>query len=197
MSTMSCLNELPSPLVPLTSIGERKWYAIYTASNHERKIAGALQTKGIETFLPLYAMTKRWKNRTTVKIDVPLFPCYVFAKVARNESARVLEVPMVYSIVSNGREPLPVPESELNPMRIAIQHREFDPCPYVKVGMTARIRSGPLAGLQGVIIRKDAKLRVVLNIELIMKSVAVQVDANEIEMISENGARPAANAAMD
>lgn len=159
----------------------RKWFALYTASNHEKKIEQHLRMKEIESFLPLYTVTKRWKNRTTAKLELPLFAGYVFVKIERTESARVLEVPMVYSIVGNGRAALPLPDAEIEALRAGLHQRQVDPHPYVKVGSRARICSGALAGLEGIVVRKDAHLRVVLNIDLIMKSVAVHVTADELE----------------
>lgn len=167
---------MPVPIEPV-----RHWFALYTASNHEKKIEQLLRIKKIETFLPLYTATRRWKNRTTAKVQLPLFPCYVFVKIARKESIRVLEIPMVHSIVGNAREALALPDDEIAALRSGLHLRQVDPYPYVKTGARARIRSGPLAGLEGVVVRKDARLRVVLSIDLIMKSVAVQVDAAEIE----------------
>jgi len=167
--------------LPVKTEPLRNWFALYTASNHEKKIQEHLRMKEIEVFLPVYTAIRRWKNRTTVKVQLPLFACYVFAKIAPTESARVLEVPMVYSIVGNGREALPLPDTEIDALRAGLQLRRADPYPYVKAGVRARIRRGPLAGLEGVVVRKDGHLRVVLSLDLIMKSIAVQVDADELE----------------
>jgi len=160
---------------------ERNWFALYTASNHEKKVEQHLQMREIETFLPLYTVTRRWKNRVTASVKLPLFAGYVFARIARTESARVLEVPLVHSIVGNGREALPIPDTDIDALRSGLHLRQSEPYPYVKVGARARIRSGPLAGLEGVVVRKDGHLRVVLSLELIMKSIAVHVRADELE----------------
>jgi transcription antitermination factor NusG len=160
----------------------RNWFAIYTLSNQEKKAEQHLRMREIETFLPTHAVTKRWKNRMTVTTDVPLFTGYIFVKIKRTDSSRVLEVPCVHSIVGNGREALALPNEELEALRLGLQHRQADPCPYLKVGEMARIRSGALAGLKGIIVRKDGQLRVVLSIDQIMKSIAVHVTADEVEM---------------
>lgn len=159
----------------------RNWFALYTASNHEKKVEQHLRMKEIETFLPVHTVTRRWKNRTTAKVELPLFAGYVFAKIAVTESVRVLEIPMVYSIVGNGQKALPLPDTEIEALRSGLHLRQVDPYPYVKVGARARICSGALSGLEGVVIRKDAHLRVVINIDLIMKSIAVHVNADELE----------------
>src|SRR5437667_8300361 len=88
-------------LAPSSGEIRRKWFAVYTASNHEKKVERHLQMKEIESFLPLHTVTRRWKNRVTAKVDLPLFAGYVFVKIAETENVKVLEIPMVYSIVGN------------------------------------------------------------------------------------------------
>lgn len=170
---------------PPISHGMRSWFAVYTASNHEKRVAQHLQVKEIETFLPLYSVTKRWKNRTTVKVELPLFSGYVFARIAPTESARVLQVPMVYSIVGNRREPAPLPDEEIEKLRAGLQGRQAHPFPYVKAGNRVRVRSGALAGMEGIVIRTYGSLSVVLSVEMIQKSVAVHVEADELESCAQ------------
>jgi transcription antitermination factor NusG len=171
--------------LPMTTLPMLKamcsWFAVYTASNHEKRVAQHLRMKEIETFLPLYSVTKRWKNRTTVKIELPLFAGYVFARFSPTECVRVLEVPMVYSIVGNRRELAPLPDAEIERLRTALQGRQAYPFPYVKVGNRVRIRSGALAGLEGVVVRTYGSLSVVLSVDMIQKSIAVHVEADELE----------------
>jgi transcription antitermination factor NusG len=146
--------------------------------------------RDVETFLPLYSVTRRWKNRTTVKLELPLFAGYVFVRIARAESARVLSVPNVLFIVGNGHEALPLPDEDIETLRSGLHLRRVDPYPYTKIGARVRIRSGPLAGLQGIVIRKDDQLRVVLSLDLMRKSIAVHVSADELEpceQISRSG----------
>lgn len=160
---------------------QRNWFAVYTASNHEKKVQQHLHVHDIETFLPLYRVTRKWKNRTTVKLELPLFTGYVFVRITRAQSARVLAVPNVRFIVGDGRKAVPLPEEEIETLRTGLRMRQVDPHPYVKVGARVRIRSGPLAGLEGIVIRKDDQLRVVLSLDLIKRSIAVHVGADELE----------------
>jgi transcription antitermination factor NusG len=168
------------------SNGMRSWFAVYTASNHEKRVAQHLQVKEIETFLPLYSVTKRWKNRTTVKVELPLFSGYVFARITPTESARVLQVPMVYSIVGNRREPAPLPDAEIEKLRAGLQGRQAHPFPYVKAGNRVRVRSGAMAGLEGIVVRTYGSLSVVLSVEMIQKSIAVHVEADELESCAQS-----------
>jgi len=178
MNLAHCEEATPSPT---TIKPQRNWFAVYTASNHEKKIQEHLRTRDIETFLPLYTAVRRWKNRTTVKLELPLFAGYMFARIARTESPRVLSIPNVYFIVGNGREALPLPDGDIETLRSGLHLRRVDPCPYVKVGARVRIRSGPLAGLKGIVLRKDDQLRVVISLDLIRKRIAVHVTAEELE----------------
>jgi transcription antitermination factor NusG len=159
----------------------RNWFALYTASNQEKRVEQHLRLKGIEVYLPLYTVTRRWKNRMTMKIDLPLFHGYVFVRIALSERVRVLEAPATVSLVGNGREPLPLLDAEIDTLRKGLQLRQVDPYPYLKVGNRARIRSGALAGLEGVVVRKDDRLQVVVSIDAIMRSFAVLVHADELE----------------
>lgn len=167
--------------MPVIAQSQRRWFAVYTAANHEKKVQKHLRMRDVESFLPLYTVTRRWKNRTTVKIELPLFAGYVFVRISRTEGARVLAVPGVRFIVGNGHQALPLPDEEIEILRSGLHLRRVDPYPYVKVGAQVRIRSGPLVGLQGVIVRKDDQLRVVLTLDLIKESIAVHVSAEELE----------------
>jgi transcription antitermination factor NusG len=163
----------------------KNWFALFTASNNEKKVEKHLQRLEIETFLPLYVATRRWKNRTTVKVELPLFSGYVFARFARTESARVLEVPMVYSVVGNKMGALALPEEEIEALRQGLRSADIEPHPYLKVGQRARIKSGPLARLAGIVTRVDGALRVVINVESITRSIAVRVNAEDLEFLAE------------
>lgn len=183
METHRHQSELPiGTLLPLPNPHEvRHWFAVYTASRHEKRVEQYLRVKEIETFLPLYSVTKRWKNRTTVKVEFPLFAGYVFARIAPTDSVRVLEVPMVYSIVGNRRVPAALPDDEIERLRTGLRGRQAHPFPYLKVGHRVRIRSGTLAGLEGIVVRTYGSLSVVLSVDMIQKSIAVHVEAHELE----------------
>lgn len=159
----------------------RQWFALYIVRNHEKRVEQHLQSRAVEAFLPVYTVTKRWRNNVTAKVTLPLFPGYVFARIARTERVRVLEVPGIVSIVGNRRELLALPDSEIEAFREGLHLRQVDPYPYLVVGKRARIRSGPLAGLEGVVVRRDERLRIVLSLDLIKSSVAVQVETDELE----------------
>jgi transcription antitermination factor NusG len=161
-----------------------KWFAVYTTPRHEKAVARHFDFRAIESFLPLYTEMHRWKNGCRVNVEQPLFPGYIFARIGRHDSTQVLSVPGVLLIVGCGREPLALPDFEIEALRSGLHLRKFEPHPYLVVGEKARIKSGSLAGMVGILARKKNSLRVVLTLELIMRSVAVEVDADELERVS-------------
>ena len=174
----------PSGALVSSAMEPPKWFAVYTTPRHEKAVARHFEFRAIESFLPLYTEMHRWKNGCRVNVEQPLFPGYVFARVGRGATTQVLSVPGVLLIVGSGREPLALPDFEIEALRSGLRLRRFEPHPYLVVGERARIKSGSLAGMVGVLARKKNNLRVVLTLELIMRSVAVEVDADELERVN-------------
>jgi len=176
-----------NPLLMISSDRQPKaWYAVYTGSRHEKRVQEHFRSRQMESFLPLYRMVNRWKNGCLANVEFPLFPNYLFVQMARHERVRVLEVPGVIAIVGKGREPAPLQECEINALRLNLQTQRFEPHSYLAVGEKVRVRSGPLAGLQGVLVRKSNGLRFVLSLDLIQQSVAVDIAAQDLEPIAPN-----------
>ncbi len=178
MAGMSPLGEMPVPVEE-----PPKWFAVYTTPRHEKVVAKHFEFREIESFLPLYREMHRWRNGCKVNVEQPLFPGYIFVRIGGRDSSQVLSVPGVRSIVGSGREPRALPDFEIESLRSGLHLRNFEPHPYLAVGEKARITSGSLAGMVGVLARKKNSLRVVLTLELIMRSVAVEVDAGELERV--------------
>ena len=160
-----------------------RWFAVYTTPRHEKSVARQFEVRQIEAFLPLYRSLHRWKNGCRVNVDQPLFPNYVFVSLERYEYVRVLQTPGVLSLVGSGREPSPLASSEIESLRSGLPLREFEPHPYLASGDKVRIHSGSLAGMIGVLVRKKNNFRVVLTLDLIMQSVAVEIGIDEIEPV--------------
>ena len=157
------------------------WLAAYTTPRHEKSVIRHLEVREVEYFLPLYKVERKWKNGCKVEVEFPVFPNYVFVHVDRRMSHRVLDAPGVVAFAGSGRMPACVPDSEIEWLRNELPLRKFEPHPYLVVGSRVRIKSGPLAGMNGVLTRKKSALRVVLSIDLIRQSVAVEVGMDEIE----------------
>lgn len=159
----------------------RHWYALYTYPRHEKRAAESLGLYQIETFLPLYKVVHRWKNRCTRTVDLPLFPRYLFARFTRVERLQVLGLKSVVSIVGNGHGTGILSDADVEALRDGLPLRNAEPHPYLAVGERARIRSGALAGMEGIVVRKKNSLRVVLTLDLIMQSVSLEVDGADLE----------------
>ncbi len=157
------------------------WFAVYTLSCREKQVSRHMEIHSIEHFLPVTKSRRRWKNGCTVVIDKPLFPGYLFVRINRTERTQVLAVPGVHSIVGTGKDPVPLPQFEIETLRRSIDLLKIEPHPYLNVGETATILRGPLAGMTGIVTRKKNGLRFILSLDLIMKSVAVEVDAADLE----------------
>ena len=166
------------------SVDCQAWFAVFTHSHHEKKVSHGFLQQRIENFLPLYSQIHRWTNRRSVMVQLPLFPNYVFVRIDRRQRGQVLQVPGVLAIVGRGYEPTPLPDFEIESLRSGLHLRKFEPHPTPVVGTHVRIQAGPLEGMDGVLLRKKNNLRVVLTVPLINKSVAVEVDAADIETIS-------------
>ena len=171
---------------PRFSGGQSRWFVVYTNPNHEKRVSAHFGLRGIESYLPLYRAKRRWKNGCTVMLELPLFPGYVFVHIAPCERVQVLQVPSVLWIVGNGREPLPLPDVDIESLRAGLGARAAQPHPYLTQGHRARIRCGPMLGWEGVVLwtkGESRNLRVVLSLDAIMKSVAVEVGADELELL--------------
>lgn len=161
---------------------ESNWFAVYTASRHEKRVAQHLTQREIEFYLPLYRSARKWSDGSKVTLELPLFPGYLFVHIKRSERVLVLNVPGALAVVGGtGREPVPLPEGTIDALRAGLQLRAAEPYPLLTVGQWARIRSGALAGMEGVVVRKKNGLRVVLTLEHIMQSIAVEVAADDLE----------------
>lgn len=157
------------------------WYAAYTCSRYEKCVAKQLEERRVECFLPLYRSWRRWKDRRK-QIDLALFPGYVFVRMAWQERLRVLELPGVVRLVNFNGHPAPLPEQDIEALRNALEQRIYaEPHPYLRIGRRVRIVHGPLAGTQGILVRKKDKFRVVISLEVLMRSVAVEVDAADVQ----------------
>jgi transcription antitermination factor NusG len=163
-----------------TSLLEVRWYAAYTCAQHEKRVAAELGMRDVEHFLPLYGSVRRWKDRR-VSLELPLFPGYVFVRLALCNRVRVLQVPSVVRLVSFGGLPAALPDEEMEILRSGLcQSLRAEPHPFLTVGRRVRITGGPFAGLEGVLKRKRNSLRVVVSLSLIQRSVAVNVDVADV-----------------
>ncbi len=156
------------------------WYALRTRSRHEKHVEGQLTAKGIEPFLPLINRTRQWKDRRK-QVAFPLFPGYCFARFPLRERIDVVKVRGVVQIIGNHDGPLPVPEREIEAVRQLVTCTlPYDPHPYLKEGMQVEVIRGPLIGVQGLLVRKGARARLVISVSLIQQAASVELDASDV-----------------
>ena len=162
---------------------QRNWFAVFTLPKNEKAVVKHLGLRSVEAFLPTYEDMRVWKNRQRVNVVLPLFPSYLFVHINRWERVRVLQSPGVLHIVGNGRDDVSLSDAEVEFLRSGLNGRKIEPFGDFVVGERVRIKSGLMQGVEGVLVRKKAKLRFVLAIDLIKQHAAVEIDADDLELV--------------
>ena len=176
--------ETDTQAAPTVSNLSDPWFAIYTRHQHEKMVAQILSAKGLQVFLPLYNSTRRWKDRTK-ELSLPLFPGYLFLQGLEERRLQVVTTPGIVSILSVNGEPAVIPEAEIDAVRKAIEWgNRVEPHPFLRTGDRVRVVAGPLQGVEGILIRKKNLYRLVLSVELLERSAAVEVDVASVERVA-------------
>jgi transcription antitermination factor NusG len=172
-----------SPTITESQIFESSWYAIYTRHQHEKTVAQILTGKGFDTFLPLYATTHNWKDRTKA-LTLPLFPCYVFLKGGIERRLQIITTPGIYGLVSSAGQPAAIPDIEIEAIRRVVDSgTRVEIHPFLKCGSWVRVKCGPLAGIEGILVRKKNVSRLVLNVEILGTAASIEVAAFQVEVV--------------
>lgn len=180
MELIAAIREMP-PGTHLFDSAKPNWYAVYTCARHEKCVAEQMGRRQIRAFLPVYRSVRRWKDRRK-EIEMALFPSYVFVQVALQDRLRVLEIPGVVSIVGAGGKPAPLADHEIEPFLHGVDGCvKMESHPFLRVGRRVRLRSGPMAGMEGVLLRRKDGLRLVVSLEILMRAVAVEIDEADVE----------------
>ena len=157
---------------------ELRWYALYTRPRHEKVVAEQLINREMEAFLPIREVLSRWKDRRKL-VQLPLFPGYLFVRTSLTHKRQVVSTDGVVCMVSFQGAPAPIPDEEIEAVReICLTKLPCDPYPYLTEGRWVRVVRGPLAGLSGILVRKKGKHRLVVSIDILQQSVAVEIDAD-------------------
>jgi transcription antitermination factor NusG len=160
------------------------WYAAYTCPRHEKYVAQQLVQRHIGSFLPLYSSVRRWKDRRK-RIDLPLFPGYVFVQMTERNRLDILRLPGVVQLVCFQGKPAAIAPAEIEALRrgttgsVVVQ-----PHPYLKEGRKVRIVSGPMTGTEGIFLRRKHQTRLVISISLIQRSVSMEIGEADVEPVS-------------
>lgn len=169
--------------LPHAACARVQWYAAYTRAHHEKRVAEQLAQRSIEHFLPLYQTLHRWKDRR-VWVQLPLFPSYAFVRLALGEHLAVLRLPSVVRLVSFRGTPAALPEGEIEALRERLTSAvRAEPCAYLRVGRRVRVKYGPLTGMEGILLRRKSQCRIVLSINFIMRSIALEVNQEDVEPV--------------
>ncbi len=156
------------------------WYALYTRHQHEKTVAGMLAGKGFEVFLPVYAAVHRWQDRLK-RLTLPLFPGYVFLRSAAERRIHARVTPGVIHFVPADR-PIPIAEAEIDSLRqIATNRSSVHPHPFLKAGDWVRVKRGLLEGVEGILTHWKGGYRLVLSVDLLQQSAAIEIDASIVE----------------
>jgi transcription antitermination factor NusG len=165
--------------------GMFRWYAAYTKSNHERRVAEQLLRNGVEHFLPLRPTVRRWKSRR-VTLERPLFPGYVFVRLALPCALRVHQIPGFVRLVGFGGSPVALKDEEIVALRTSFKNgMKAEPHAYLTAGRPVRIKCGPMAGIEGILVKRKNKHRFVVSLELICRSMSFEIEEADLEPRNE------------
>jgi transcription antitermination factor NusG len=159
------------------------WFAAYTCPRHEKYVAHQLSQRHIGSFLPLYSSVRRWKDRRK-RIDLPLFPGYVFVQITERNRLDILRLPGVVQLVCFQGKPAAIGAAEIDALRLGTSGSiVVQPHPYLKEGRRVRITNGPMTGAEGIFVRRKHRHRLVISVSAIQRSVAVEIGEAEVEPI--------------
>ena len=172
----SVCNVIPDDALP--------WFGLRTKSNFEKLAVSALEAKGLESYVPLYRSRRRWSDRVVTK-DLSLFPGYVFCRFDPRYRMPILTAPGVVSVVGFGEDPAPIPDEEIEAVRrILASGQGSEPHPFLCEGQRVRVKYGSLEGIQGILLKKKSDWRLVISVNLLQRSLAVEIDRDCVTPIA-------------
>ena len=164
----------------------KNWYAVHTRSRHEKKVETGLKGKGIEVFLPLYETLSRRRDRKKL-IELPLFSGYLFVRIVpeREQILDVLKVKGVVRIIGkNPTELFPIPESQIDAVHKMVESdRLISGHPYIKEGSRVRVKAGPLQGVEGILMERRGRHRLIISVDMLQQSVSAEISMDEVEPV--------------
>lgn len=163
---------------------DKRWLCLQVKSGGEFRSALGLKERGYETFVPVFEQKRQWSDRVKI-VQVPLFTGYVFLRFNAGNSYSIVAAPGVLRFVGSGKMPTPIEDSEIEALQITTQTGLLcGPCAFLEVGQEVGVRLGPLVFLKGKIVRFKNKQRLILSVNLIRRSVFVEVDGYEVVPIA-------------
>lgn len=161
---------------PRPAVASHAWFALQVKTTHEQRVAASLDQKGFEQFVPVYRQRRRWSDRIK-EVERPLFPGYVFCRFDPQVRSGVVKTAGVARIVGVGPVPAPIDDGEISAIRHALASGlGMQPHPYLTRGQRVRIDSGPLEGVEGLILDLRRRDRLILSVSLLQRSLSVEIE---------------------
>jgi transcription antitermination factor NusG len=162
----------------------RQWFALRVKSRHEKSVAAAARTKGFEEFLPLYRWRQTWSDRFKW-VEMPLFPGYVFCRLEPEFRLHLLTIPGALDFVTIGKHPAPIDDAEIAAVQAAVKcDLSAEPCLFLETGRRVRVERGPLAGVEGFLVERAERHRIVFSLAILRRSVAVEIESQWVEPLT-------------
>lgn len=172
---------------PAQLYAEPHWYACYTRARHEKQVETQLRQHGFESYLPVIQQVRQWSDRKKV-VQFPLFPSYVFGRFTLREVHAVLTTPGVSTIVRAGGYPTPIPDGDLENVKrfaraIAETGLEVEAQPFLTEGQWVRVQDGPFEGVEGVVVERRGRKRVLVGLAAIGQGLEIDFDTRLLKPI--------------
>lgn len=157
------------------------WYVAYTLPRHEKSIAQRLAGGRMSCFVPLYSEARSWKQRR-VQLELPLFPCYVFVRMHPESKTSLLSIPGVVRLLAASGAAVIFPDQEMEALQSSLKQCSARPYPFLSSGKRIRLKTGPFAGLEGTIQRRNGKRALIVSLDLIQSSMLVEIDTADAQL---------------
>lgn len=163
----------------MSSLPNKKWFAVYTSPRAEKKVAERLTKAGIECYLPLFKQLKKWSDRKKW-VEEPLFKSYLFVNVSDSEYYKVLNTNGIVRYITFGGKAVPVPESDLNIIKkLLIEYPdELEAVESLEKGSPIEIIAGPMMGVKGELVDYRGEKRASIRVEYINQSLLISIPSN-------------------
>lgn len=176
----SPVSQIPPPELPGAL---RRWYAVYTYPQHEKSSCKHLAERGVDVFYPTYSREKVWKNRQRVKLQLALFPSYLFVHIHTQERGLVLGTPGVLRLLGNSSGPQAIPDKVVDLLRYGLANQKIEPHSEILPGQRVRICRGPMQGMEGALVRRKNTMWFVISLDVINQRAMVEVKADDLEPV--------------
>jgi transcription antitermination factor NusG len=157
------------------------WYVAYTLPRHEKAIAQRLTLEQIPCYVPLYSETRTCRQRR-VNLELPLLPCYVFVRMLLEAKSRLLSAPGVIRLLTASGAAVVFPDEEMDALQSSLKRWSAQPYPFPGSGKRIRLKSGPFAGLEGTILRRNGKRKLIVTLDLINSSMSLDIDVADAQV---------------